>query len=406
MPEMHYQIQGQNNWNPIAANTTPHVLLGTVAKFRLAGVSNAVEVTKTFNATGSQTIEATAGTDKKSVNVMVFSLTPTLTFADNFTGRSLTDVGVCERVTLGVTIAPATVNAASAGGLKWRIGRPSEREDGTVQKSETNRTAPGADGAACYIAPVCTASVPLTFLSSSLTPNPAQLTKIVTLELRVQGGFSAGLKVQHQLTVHTPQAVMVDQRHQYRHESSKPSAGFIGDIHLLPKTVSFSKIEWREAGGKAKAFANSNPSQPGGYFIWDHGKAHVVTGTSTTNPNAKSMQVGGGNTAAGCRIAQMDSVWTGWNESYPNPYDQTACNSIKSHGGYAFSPAGSIATNVPSTMTWEILWQYRAANVPNESWIVFQKAEHKAVMDAAGTVTISKGGASKTFLITHDPQLI
>jgi hypothetical protein len=132
MPTMTYQIQGQTNWKTIAANTTPHVLLGTVATFKLAGVANAVEVKKTFNATGSQTIEATAGSDKLSVNVMVFGLTPKLTFVDNFTNRSLTDVGVCEQVTLGVTIQPATVTAASAGGLKWNIRQPGERDDGAL----------------------------------------------------------------------------------------------------------------------------------------------------------------------------------------------------------------------------------------------------------------------------------
>jgi hypothetical protein len=384
MPTMTYQIQGQTNWKTIAANTTPHVLLGTVATFKLAGVPNAVEVKKTFNATGSQTIEATAGSDKLSVNVMVFRLTPKLTFGDNFTNRSLTDVGVCEQVTLGVTIEPATVTAASAGGLKWTIGRPGD--DGTLRKSETDRSPPGADGAAFYIAPVCTAAQ-LTFPPNSLTPNTAQLSKVVTLELVIQGGFSAGLKVQKPLTVHTPQADMRDMRRKWKHENGKPSAGFIGDIYLRPKTVSFSNIEWREAGGRAKAFANASPNQPGGYFIWDHDKAHLVTGTSQTS-SGKFMKVRGGDAANGCWVAQMDRVWSGWNQSYPNPYNGTG----------SLARYQNVATNVPSTMTWDILWQYRAALSQGE-WIVFQKAQHRAEMDAAGKVTISKGGASKSFAL-------
>jgi hypothetical protein len=249
MPTMTYQIQGQTNWKTIAANTTPHVLLGTVATFKLAGVANAVEVKKTFNATGSQTIEATAGSDKLSVNVMVFGLTPKLTFVDNFTNRSLTDVGVCEQVTLGVTIQPATVTAASAGGLKWNIRQPGERDDGALRKSATDRSAPDADGAACYIAPVRTGPE-LTFPPNSLTPNPAQLSKVVTLELVIQGGFSAGLKVQKPLTVHTPQAEM---RHERKVAASEWEA--VGRVYrrYLPAAEDGIVLQYRVARSRRKS---------------------------------------------------------------------------------------------------------------------------------------------------------
>jgi hypothetical protein len=393
MPTMSYQIQGQTNWKTIAANTTPHVLLGTVATFALAGARNPAAVQKTFNATGPQTVEVGAGTDRLTVNVVVFSLTPKLTFADNFTNRSLTDVGVCEQVTLGVTIEPATVTVADAGGLRWTmIGQPGDDADGTLLKSENYRSPPDADGAAFYTAPVRTALV-LTFAANSRAPDAAQLTKKVNLELVIQRGFSAGLKVLKELTVHTPQAEMFDCRSKYRHIRDAPSAGFIGDIWLLPKIVSFSKIEWREAGGRAKAFADANPSQPGGYFIYDHDKAHLVTGTRAIHRDGKAMQVRGGNAKDGCWVGQEDRVYSGSNGSYPNRYNGTG----------SLARYQNVATNVPSTVTWEIYWQYRRA-LSQEEWIVFQKVEHKAVMDPAGTVTISKGGARKTFALA-DPTV-
>jgi hypothetical protein len=100
------------------------------------------------------------------------------------------------------------------------------------------------------------------------------------------------------------------------------------------------------------------------------------------------MQVRGGNAADGCWVAQADRVWSGWNQSYPNSYNGTG----------SLAAYQNVATNVPSTMTWDILWQYRAAFSQGE-WIVFQKAQHRAEMDAAGAVTISKGGARKSFAL-------
>ena len=200
--------------------------------------------------------------------------------------------------------------------------------------------------------------------------------KNVTVSVVVDSGPSKGAKVDKVFTVHTPQAEMRDVRNQYQHEQNFPSAGFKGDIYLVPRNCSFRTLEWREGGGTATAT---------GYFLKDRGKPHHPTGTNPSGGSFKSevREVQGGNLVDGCWVRQIDSVWTGYNDIYPNPFGA--------------GPHAGQATNVASTMSWKIYWQYRVAGASGESWIKFQFAEHRADMDGAGSVTISKAGTSKTF---------
>jgi hypothetical protein len=202
------------------------------------------------------------------------------------------------------------------------------------------------------------------------------------------------MKVSRELTVHMPQARMMVIKNKYQHVKDKPSAGFIGNIYLSPMTVSFAKIHWREAGGKAIARATANRNTPGGYFIFDEGKPHHASNLAPGGPDdANKMAVGKGNSSKGCKVLQHDRVWSGYNTSYPNPFTGKAAN----RRDYT-----DVVTTVPSEMIWKINWQYCPSDkvgFGGGRWITFQQVEHQATMDAKGKVTISKAGARKTFAL-------
>jgi hypothetical protein len=387
MPKITYQVQGQGPYADVTVNNIIHVMKGTTLSFKLAGPglppnSMPQAVTKTYAQTSASTADlkdqvVSCGNVNMTVRAVVYELTLVSTPLDNFAGRSQTDLGIDERVNLSFTVAPGGVTAAQAGGLKWAVHSETfgPKNGGTLQKSATDKGPVSADGTAHYIAPYMLSSAALTFPPGALSPAPISLRKTVTLKLEVQTGPSKGKHVTKDFTIHVPQAEMLDNRNQHQHVQNFPSAGFRGDIYLRPRSVSFRTLEWREAGGLAKAYATATPNLKGGYFVYDHGKPHHPTGTNPSGGKFTSevRTVADGDATNGCWVRQLDTVWSG--------YDA------------AFSNANPI---VPSTMVWPIYWQYRVAGGADKSWNTFQKAEHKAEMAADGSVTISKAGASFT----------
>lgn len=425
MAKITYRIPGQALYADLPANNTIYVLKGTTVKFKLAGpefgapqqpqVPHRVaalaarfggppvpaaplpaagaahapvpmDVEVTFNTASVSTVDykntvVSCGDVQMTAHAVVYEVSVTVTPLDTFRGvNAVVDhLGVDERVDLGCKITPDTLTAEQVGGLRWKLsGAAGGKLSGTLMKTATAKAAPAADGKAHYIAPYQTTLGALPFPAGSLTPSAASLQKTVTLQLVVDSGASKDRKVEKAFTVHTPQAEMRDVAHQYQHVQGLPSAGFRGYIYLSPKNVSFRTLEWREAGGKAVC--------TGGYFLYDEGKPHHPTGTDPEGGKFKSevRSVGSGNLVDGCWVKQVDNVWTGYNEHYPGTYP-----ALDKHAGQA--------TNNASTMSWAIYWQYRVAGGADTAWITFQKAEHHAVMDTTGKVTISKAGASKTF---------
>jgi hypothetical protein len=185
------------------------------------------------------------------------------------------------------------------------------------------------------------------------------------------------------IVVHCPQAVTVEDRAQPRiHEQGKPSAGFRGLVYLRPTNVSFRTLEWHE--GQAKATVGSDDPGNPGYFVFDQGKEHAPSGLDLSNlSNTRPFTPGisGGDITSGCRVDQIDRIYSGFNSDYPNN-----STNRKNLGR---------PTNVNSWMRWEIPWEYKARKTDPKKWVQFQIATHEARMDtSSGTVTISKAGAT------------
>jgi len=66
------------------------------------------------------TVTATAGQSVVTVNVIVYSLTPTVSYYDtSVLNHSTTNIGVGERIDLGFTAVPAGITASDIGSMTW-----------------------------------------------------------------------------------------------------------------------------------------------------------------------------------------------------------------------------------------------------------------------------------------------
>ena len=323
------------------------------------------------------------------VKAIVYDLDVLCAFGDSFANRSLSDLGVNERVALGFRTTPAGITAAEIGGLKWEIhGAIPDNADtarqlkGKLQRSGADASAPLADGKACFIAPWATDS------GFPGNPRPSARTSVSTLRLVFQGGLHEGTYIETSWTVHTPEARMVPVRN--IHLQGKPSAGFLGDIYFDPKNVSFAFIAFKEGRGTVVAKQTGFkappvlrlgtpppqlPRSPSGYFASAAGRVHQQGNNWTP--------IGAGNAATGSKVDTQDTVCSGANNRWPNKY--TAADGAVLNGR---------DTDVPSEGEWPIFWKYRAVDLAAE--VTFQQVKHKAVMDRDGKVTMSKAGASVT----------
>ena len=306
------------------------------------------------------TVTLTFGGQTVTIRVIVFELTPTAVIADNFAGRSTTDLGVDERVALGFTTTPVGITAAQAGGLIWSFpaGAADRNTLGLFHDPATNAAPLPAvqTGVVNFIAPCRT-------FAAGTAPVPQ---KSVTLKLSVAGGLSSGLGVERTYVIRTPTAHMREQTGgARRHTNGQPSSGFKGEIFLTPRNVSFRTLRWREGVG-SMVVSGSIPN------AWAN-LAHPVT----VFGDATHGTISGGHSVNGCTVNQLDDVFS---------------------GSFAYTvPDRASPRNIVGTQTWPIDWEYTYPTLPPAAagwandWIKMQKAIHQATLYENGAMTMFKG---------------
>lgn len=377
------RVAGQQAFAAVNTAATLFIPVGTQVEFKAAVTGTNAQInfaasawsgtagangsgaTKTlaFNAASAtraatRTVIVSFSGQTATVACVTYTLTPDTTPVDDFAGHSPSDLGVDERVTLGFQTTPAAITAQEAGGLKWSVvSNLGRKNNGVVQRSAQLSSAPGEDGRGFYIAP---------YVTGTQTPPPA--TKNVQLRLSVCTGPIKGAGVNKNFAVHLPIAHMKKVVNSEKHYQNFASAGFLGEIYLFPRNVSYKTIRWREAGGR--------PVHTGPFStqIWANA-AHRPT--TFDGQAGEDMAVAGGDQNTGCKIQQVDSVFSG---------------AIT----YAVPMGAANGTEV-GKYTWPIYWQYRPADLGgDEPYIRFQIAYHVATMYQTGRMVMYKG---------HDPAL-
>jgi hypothetical protein len=256
------------------------------------------------------------------------TITPVLTPEDNFANRSQIRFGVGEVIKLGFKTNPIGRTAASLGGLKWFVSRG----PGTVKND------PGDIGTGVL---TC-----------------GDKAGIVVLELRTV--VPVAVKVSKRLEIVAPTDAKMVRAPGTKTEHTKgfASAGFIGEIFLLPTDVSFFKTEFREGSAPYEA--------TGCYKRNEVGVADIEKGGGGIRHKIKGkwLQVGKGDRINGSKMVGIDTVRS---ESLSPPFS-----------------AG--------TFTWNIPWFYRVEDSITE--YQFTTATHHEEVDDKGKMTISKKGAS------------
>ncbi len=270
------------------------------------------------SATDYKTVIALAA-NKITVDLIVFELTPNTTPQDNFAGRSQTRFGVGEVVDLSYTTQPAGVNI----NVLWSLNGP-----GTLAGSVF--TAGDNEGA-------------------------------VTLQAEIANGPSKGQRREVSRNIVAPSAYMVKMiRTNIAHFQDMCSIGFLGEIYLTPKDVSFDNIQFRETDCPAAVaegyFLDIAPKDANG----NPDTSHHATRDPVTGEYAAS-EVGPGNADRGSQVAGRDEA-AFW-------------------GGPPFR-AGHLV--------WHIPWEYRVVGLP--TWRPFATAIQDMAASANGRATISKHG--------------
>ncbi|HJQ57526.1 MAG TPA: hypothetical protein VJ890_11490, partial [Vineibacter sp.] len=304
------------------------------------------------------TVSVAFGGQTVAVTVIVFALTTTAQIADNFVGRSTTDLGVDERVQLGFATTPVGVSAAEAGGLRWSFDANAAGDRNTVglvHDPATNAAPLPAmqTGVVDYIAPCRTSP-------ANTAPVPQRAVK---LKLSIVNGVCAGLGPELSYVIRMPTAHMREQvGGARRHVQGQPSAGFKGEIFLTPKNVSFRTLGFREGAG-AMVVSGAAP------VAWA-GLAHGTTPFTST--------ISGGNSGSGCTVVGIvDDVYSG-------------------AFVYAVPPRAS-PRNVVGTLSWPIDWEYTYPTLPPAPagwatvWLKMQMAHHRARLYEDGAMEIFKG---------------
>jgi hypothetical protein len=219
--------------------------------------------TESSSTTDYKTVTATSG-NTKTVNVVVFTLTPVLTPDDEFSGRSHVNFGLQEHVNLSFTVTPEGVTAANAGGIKWLLTNGSGRLN-----------APNSDGTGTYDAPETAGSA--------------------TLKLEIQSGPAKGGGYFRPIGIIAPTfGYMSKEGGTYlRHVQNTWSIGFLGVIHLEPRNVSFGKLGLieDEIGATGQ-----------GWLVFLTGEGH--------HPSTRASAIACYSNT-GCESVESDQIWTG-----------------------------------------------------------------------------------------------
>jgi hypothetical protein len=198
-----------------------------------------------------------------------------LTPSDNFTGRSLTRLGLAEVADLSFT-ASSAVTAADLGGLRWDLFTGG----GVLMPAASN------DGTALFTA--------------GATPGP------IGLDLLVASGLAAGRRVATlNLRAVAPDDAVMEQvpGSGVHHKKDYCGVGFCGRVFLRPVDVSFQNIEFSEGDGIGEAK---------GFYKGLDGDPHC-----RTNACNVPMPISGGNSTTGCKVWMVDTVAT---SSEPPPF--------------------------------------------------------------------------------------
>ena len=201
----------------------------------------------------------------------------------------------------------------------------------------------------------------------------------VTLKLKIKNGPYAGRVLsEHNFTVLEPTGTGTRQQPgtNLRHTQNRAGVDFKMWANLLPATVPFDGVQWREHTGVGLAT---------GHFAAENGRIHAPSGVAYGADNQPVNQLSqdwmavyanpGGNYGVNW-IGQVDTVDTG------DHLPQTPA-------------AGPVAAVWKvSSHKWNIEWKYRVRT--STGWSgekVLERVMHESKIDANGTATIKKGNA-------------
>ncbi len=282
------------------------------------------------SATSFKTVVATSG-NSITVNVLTFWLTGQLTPDDNFTDRSLTRFGVHEHITLGFSVSPTGLTADQLGGLQWQQTSGS----GTLSNALT-------DGTGSY----------------DVADSPGA----AALQLKLLSGFSKDSGPVTNLDAVAPDDGSVSKQplSGIKHVQNSWSCGFLGDIYVFPKDVSFFNLFFKELNVGASA---------NGWLAFLANDGHC-------NPSCNAVRILNGNKQKGSRVNADDQIFSG-------------AFSDANHGPYA---TGSVS--------WAIPWEY---SVNFSQWHPVQTADQTATSTSTGRCSISKRGSGSFSAEVGDP---
>lgn len=250
-------------------------------------------------------------------------------------------VGEQVRLTLNAPLPPGTK-------VKWSV-------QGDAELPEPNANAP--------------------ILTAGPTPG------IIAATLKVDGGPHNGHQLsRHEFKVIAPSGTVTrqDPNTQLRHDAGTAGVGFKMWINLLPATVVFNRVQWREHIGLGLAT---------GHFEGENGRVHAPSGVPYDANNQPT--------------SYLSQAWMTVYEPYPAPHGVNWVGQVDTVDTGSHPPAvpGAGATPPawkPSSHKWHIEWKYRVMKSDDKFFsgeFLLEKAMHEATIKADGTSTIKKGDA-------------
>jgi hypothetical protein len=201
----------------------------------------------------------------------------------------------------------------------------------------------------------------------------------VNLKLKIKNGQFAGrLLSEFNFTVLEPTGTATRQQPgtNLRHTQHRAGVGFKMWANLLPSTVPFDGVQWREHTGVGMAT---------GHFAGENGRIHAPSGVAYGADNQPVNQLSQAWMAVEANpggahgvnwIGQIDTVDTG-----DHPPQTPAAGPVA-------------AVWKVSSHKWNIEWKYRVRTATGWSGEkVLERVMHESKIDATGTATIKKGNA-------------
>jgi len=353
------KVQYQSGGNFVDIEDTLYVLAGATVTFKAvpdpinaswqngrptwtgtAGATGSGETTSaTFSTVSSsptnfKTVVATSG-NSITVNVVVISLATQLTPEDNFSGRSLTSFGIHESVALSSSITPTGLTAQQVGGLQWSQNSGS----GTLAN-------PPTDGTGSY--------------------RVADSAGSAVLQLKMVAGPSMGQGPTNNITVVAPSSGSVQKMPTsgVRHFQNWWSCGFLGDVYVEPKNVSFFNLFFKEEDANAAG----------------SGWLGFLNGISHCDPACTAFRIGSGDIMKGARVVSGgDAIFS---------------------GKYRDIERGAYTTGI---VTWAIPWDYSISGNAGTFTNFFTVAQ-TATSVSSGKCTIQKDGSATISAELSDPN--